>query len=306
MREFQAFDKSMEIVGDLLISNEYLKSEGKLLYNNSVFISDEFLFDFKKVNSKFSDVRFNHKLYKSHFLESDNKTLVIDVFDKKISLFNEYIEDENFYLPFNKTHTSMNHVEWDIIKEEVHLSNKTKSNFLASFYPNTNAYSNWSVDSESGKINLITKILDLNGVDELQISDAYILPNEGKVRIGEDFKFLTLKDSDILLDTINEYHKFTKSTVEINSKDEFSGSGIYEYVNFNDDTFNIPFSEFKLIDVYEDSKSKGKTSFSSGVIKKDKPILMEPGFNFFGNIELYANKAQLLFNGKIIPSSSSN
>ena len=138
---FSAFDKSMEIVGDLLISNEYLKSEGKLLYNNSVFISDEFLFDFKKVNSKFSDVRLNHKLYKSHFLESDNKTLVIDVFDKKISLFNEYIEDENFYLPFNKTHTSMNHVEWDIIKEEVHFSNKTKSNFLASFYPNTNAYS---------------------------------------------------------------------------------------------------------------------------------------------------------------------
>ena len=303
---FSAFDKSMEIVGDLLISNEYLKSEGKLLYNNSVFISDEFLFDFKKVNSKFSDVRFNHKLYKSHFLESDNKTLVIDVFDKKISLFNEYIEDENFYLPFNKTHTSMNHVEWDIIKEEVHFSNKTKSNFLASFYPNTNAYSNWSVDSESGKINLITKMLDLNGVDELQISDAYILPNEGKVRIGEDFKFLTLKDSDILLDTINEYHKFTKSTVEINSKDEFSGSGIYEYVNFNDDTFNIPFSEFKLIDVYEDSKSKGKTSFSSGVIKKDKPILMEPGFNFFGNIELYANKEQLLFNGKIIPSEITN
>ena len=111
---FSAFDKSMEIVGDLLISSEYLKSEGKLLYNNSVFISDEFLFDFKKVNSKLSDVRLNHKLYKSHFLESDDKTLVMDVFDKKISLFNEYIENENFYLPFNKTHTSMNHVEWDI------------------------------------------------------------------------------------------------------------------------------------------------------------------------------------------------
>ena len=33
---------------------------------------------------------------------------------------------------------------------------------------------------------------------------------------------------------------------------------------------------------------------------------MEPGFNFFGNIELFANNAQLLFNGKIIPSEIKN
>ena len=29
---------------------------------------------------------------------------------------------------------------------------------------------------------------------------------------------------------------------------------------------------------------------------------MEPGFNFYGNIELLANSEQLLFNGSIIPS----
>ena len=303
---FSAFEKTMEVFGDLWMSNEYLKSNGKLFYNNSVFISDEFLFDSKKVSSSLSDVRLNHKLYKSYFLESDNKALGIDVLDKKISLVTEYIEDENFYLPYNNTHTSMNQVEWDIVNEEVLFSNKTKSNFLASFTPKTNAFSNWSVNSQSGKINLKTKLLDLIGVEELQISDAYILPSKGKVKIGEDFKVLTLQDSDILLDTINEYHKFTKSTVVINSKDEFSGSGIYEYVNFNEDTFNIPFSEFKLIEVYEGSQLKGLTSFSSGVIKKEKPILMEPGFNFFGNIELYANKEQLLFNGKIIPSEITN
>lgn len=303
---FTAFEQSIEVEGDLWVSNKYLKSEGKLIYNNSFFISDEFLFDSKKINSKLSDVRLNHKLYKSHFLESDNTALTIDIIDQKISLDTEYIEDKNFFLPFNNTHTSMNHVEWDIQNEEVHFSNKTKSNFLASFYPNNNAFNNWSVSSESGKIDLKTKFLDLIGVDELQISDAYILPNKRKVRVGEDFKVLDLNDSEILLDTINEFHKFIKSTVVINSKNDFSGSGIYEYVNFNEDTFNIPFSEFALIEFYEDSGLKRETSFSSGVVKKDKPILMEPGFNFFGKIELFANKEQLLFNGKIIPSEIRN
>ncbi len=303
---FVAFEKSMEIAGDLLVSNKYLKSEGTLFYNNSIFISDEFLFDSKKVTSQISEVRFNHKLYKQHFLESDNTALDIDVLDKKIILDLEYVEKQNFFLPFNNTYTSMNHLEWDIGKEEVVFSNKIQSNFLASFYPNNNSFKDWSVSSESAKIDLKTQLLDLIGVDELQVSDAYILPSKGKLEIGEDFKILTLSNSDILLDTINEFHKFTQSTVEINSKNQFSGSGIYEYVNFNDDTFNIPFSEFKLIEVYEDSRSKGQTSFSSGIVKKDKPILMEPGFNFFGNIELFANKEQLLFNGKIIPSEIKN
>ena len=61
-----------------------------------------------------------------------------------------------------------------------------------------------------------------------------------------------------------------------------------------------------MIEFYEDSGLKRETSFSSGVVKKDKPILMEPGFNFFGKIELFANKEQLLFNGKIIPSEIRN
>ena len=94
--------------------------------------------------------------------------------------------------------------------------------------------------------------------------------------------------------------------MDIISKDQFIGSGIYEYVNFNNDTFNIPFSEFKLVETLDENEQKIKTSFSSGVVDKESPILMEPGFNFFGNIELFANNAQLLFNGKIIPSEIKN
>ena len=105
---------------------------------------------------------------------------------------------------------------------------------------------NWSVTVCN--IDLKKKQLKLNDVDELQISDAFILPRSGEVEIGENFSISKLYDSEIILDTINEYHRFINASVDINSKDQFIGGGIYEYVNFNNDTFNIPFSEFKLVE----------------------------------------------------------
>ena len=75
--------------------------------------------------------------------------------------------------------------------------------------------------------------------------------------------------------------------------------GGYEYVNFNNDTFNLPFSEFELKSLDFGVKS----SFSMGIVEESSLILMEPGFNFYGKIELLANNEQLLFKGNIIPVS---
>ena len=93
----------------------------------------------------------------------------------------------------------------------------------------------------------------------------------------------------LILDTISEFHRFVNSEVKINSKRSFEGRGVYEYVNFNLDTFNIPFSEFEI----KESIDGTKTSSSRGDVAESKPILMEPGFNFYGSIELLGNSEQL-------------
>ena len=303
---FTGFDRSMEIKGDVWISGNSLSSEGSLLYNSSIFISDKFLFNSDLVTSDQASVIFNHYSYDSSFLESNDVSLVLNVNDKKISLMSEYLDEDNYYLPYYKTYTSVENVYWDIINEDLFFYNKNTLDIAPSFFPKEDLFSNWSVTSNSANIDLKTKQLKLNDVDELQISDAFILPRNGEVEIGENFSISKLYDSEIILDTINEYHRFINASVDINSKDQFIGSGIYEYVNFNNDTFNIPFSEFKLVETLDENEQKIKTSFSSGVVDKESPILMEPGFNFFGNIELFANNAQLLFNGKIIPSEIKN
>ena len=139
----------------------------------------------------------------------------------------------------------------------------------------------WSFPVEKANIDLNEKVLTLNGVNELQISDAYIIPNLETVSIREDFAIDELLMSELILDTLNEFHKFVDANIKVESKNKFVGKGIYEYINFNEDTFKIPFSEFELRDMEDESGNVKLATFSSGFVDKSNPILMEPGFNFF-------------------------
>ena len=147
-------------------------------------------------------------------------------------------------------------------------------------------------------LDLNTKTINAKGVPDIQVADAYIIPENEELYIREGFQILPLSNSVLVLDTINEFHRFVNSNVSVLTKDKFEGKGVYEYVNFDLDTFNIPFSQFEL----KNGNNNQLTSFSTGDVSELNPILMEPGFNFYGNIELLANSEQLLFNGSIIPS----
>ena len=114
------------------------------------------------------------------------------------------------------------------------------------------------------------------------------------------------KNADLILDTLNEYHKFIKADVKLISKTKFEGRGIYEYINFDEDTFEIPFSSFELKTYENENNNMFLSTYSYGIVDKSNPILMEPGFGFYGKIELVANNEQLLFNGDIVPSELKN
>tara|TARA_B100001989_G_scaffold231869_1_gene190800 strand:+ start:3617 stop:8161 length:4545 start_codon:yes stop_codon:yes gene_type:complete len=303
---FTAFNNTMEVKGDVWMSESDLRSEGVLLYNNSTFLSDEFKFNSDSVISNLATINLNHYNYDLSFLKSDGMSLILNIKDQMVRIKAEYPDKKNYLLPYYKTFASSLNADWDIINEKLSLNNENRIDFSSSVYPYSSSFSKSSIKINSAEIDLKEKLLNLNGVDELQVSDAFVLPRDGKIEVGENFILSKLYDSEIVLDTINEYHRFINASVDIKSKDQFIGSGIYEYVNFNNDTFNIPFSEFKLVEILDENEQKIKTSFSSGIVDKESPILMEPGFNFFGKIELYANNAQLLFNGKIIPSEIKN
>ena len=95
---------------------------------------------------------------------------------------------------------------------------------------------NWDFISNSFSLDLNTKTINAKGVPDIQVADAYIIPENEELYIREGFQILPLSNSVLVLDTINEFHRFVNSNVSVLTKDKFEGKGVYEYVNFDLDT----------------------------------------------------------------------
>ena len=76
---------------------------------------------------------------------------------------------------------------------------------------------------ESFLVDLSQKTVFGSGVEEVQIADAYIIPENKELVITEGFNIQPLKNSVLILDTISEFHRFVNSEVKINSKRSFEG-----------------------------------------------------------------------------------
>ena len=207
-----------------------------------------------------------------------------------------FYDEQNFILPEYDLSTSLTDVLW--FTERQLLEFKAESDEIHSVYSQNSNFLNWDFVSNSLSLDIKNKTLLSKGVLDIQVADAYIIPENEQLYIKEDFQIQPLNNSVLVLDTISEYHRFINSNVSVLTKDKFEGKGVYEYVNFDLDTFNIPFSQFE----FKTTENNQLTSFSTGDVSENNPILMEPGFNFYGSIELLANSEQLLFDGSIIPS----
>ena len=291
-----AYDKNVEVFGDLIISSTAVTSEGMIRTNNSQFISDNFSFSDELLISESTEVNLNHNNHKSGLLKAKDVFFKFDIIANEMEFKSNFFDERNFILPHYKTSSSLSYANWLINENRVDLNAEIDENHY--FYPLSENFSNWNFRATNASIDLSSANISIQGIPELQVADAYIIPKKGSITVSEEFNIFPLTEANLILDTINEYHKFTNSDITIKSKNKFEGQGIYEYVNFDNDTFNLPFSEFELKSLDFGLMS----SFSMGIVEESSPILMEPGFNFYGKIELVANNEQLLFKGNIIPS----
>ena len=294
-----AYNNRAQIIGDIYISSNSVKSEGAVIANGSTFLSDEFSYNDSFIVSEDTDVSLEHPSHKGGLLKGKNLFFKFDLAQNSIDAKSSYYDNENFVLPYYDLTTSLNEAVWKI---DENLLSIYSSDVNHSAFSQSDLFKDWGFGLENIMVDVSKRTLYGNGVKEIQIADAYIIPNDEKLILKEGFNFEKLSKSVLLLDTVSEFHRFINSEIFVKSKDEFEGRGVYEYVNFNLDTFNIPFSEFE-ISQSEDGK---KSSFTRGEVEEDSPILMEPGFNFYGKIDLYGNSEKLLFDGRIIPSELSN
>ena len=129
--KFSAYDSKVNVIGDIYISPKSVISEGKIITNESNFLSDQFNLTSGSIISKNTEVELNYLGYPQNVLKSNNVEFKYDIAKNTINLVAEYFDEKNYILPFYETHTSLLNSSWEIDKNTIVFTNpKQESQIL--------------------------------------------------------------------------------------------------------------------------------------------------------------------------------
>lgn len=302
---FNFYDSTAQMQGTLTISKEGVAGMGKLETRGSELIS-------RSMNFTANDFSARHARFKVKS-EDPNKPLLYGVDVRmKFNLKQNYADISPevagiaaIEFPYAQFKTSIPEMRWDLKAEKITMKKDPNTPLEDSyFYTTRKELDSLNFLAEKAEYNLKTQELKVSGIPYIIVADAKITPENNEVLILENAKIGTLKNTTIILDTLNAYHRLTEGVVDIISRKQFSGYATYQYVNFLQDTFAIKMTDFHLEDIAleEKSRKKRKTvatqqTVATGSVTDKEKLVLGAGMYYKGDMTMYATRPALQLTG---------
>ena len=298
--DFNMFNDSTYLSGDLALGPSGLSGSGRMNLSNADLKSNDFTFKAEEIGSDTTDF-----FLKS--LHTDGFTVLCKNVSTSIN-FQEHkgwIKSNEGYslveFPENKYISYIDYFIWDMDKKELSMGSATASAEVD--YTDENSEPEGpryiSVHHDQDSLNFVAPLANYDyenneihamGVKYITVADARIYPFEGEVTVERDAKMRTLEKARIRTDTLTRYHTIHTATVNIASRNYYSGLGNYDYVDENDEVHMIHFNEIKV--------DSGHT-VASGDIYEAAHFRLSPVFEFQGRTFLRAPDSLLTFKGGV-------
>lgn len=306
---FNFYDSTAQLTGTITISKKGVSGIGKLETRGTELRSREMNFSAKDFGARHA--RFSVK-------SGDPTKPLIDGTDVRVkfNLAQNYadispeIEGEAAIdFPFAQFRTSIPNARWDLTTQKITMTKNPDVPIENSyFYTTRKDLDSLNFNAEKAVYDLKTQEMRVSGIPYIIVADAKITPENNEVLILENAKIGTLKNTTIVLDTLNGYHRLTEGVVDIVSRKEFSGYATYQYVNFLSDTFAIKMTDFHLEPVVEtesSKKSQRRKSAASmqtvgvGNVVETEKLVLGAGMFYKGDLTMFATKPALQLTGYV-------
>jgi len=143
--------------------------------------------------------------------------------------------------------------------------------------------------SAKARFDIKKKRIVCNEIKFIKVADSRIRPDSGRIVIRRKAKIDPLENAFILTNDVTKYYEIYDADVEINTKHDYTASGIYDYVDLNGTKQNIFFSEIR-----PDTTDQ---THGTGFIKKNKDFKLSPNYSFYGDVNLVSTNPGLEFSG---------
>ena len=292
MNEFSLFDDKMKLKGSVILKPDGLKGSGRIDLPDAILTSDSYLFTEKSFDTDTANFRLKSRKTDGYAFIADNISGFID-FSNNSGLFASNSDTTDMIFPENQMTTSMDHFIWNMNVKELAIG-KTSSYYAdAGIEKPTFVSINTKKDSlgfvsDSAVFNLEENLITAYEVNFIEIADALIFPYEGIVKIENKSRIRTLEDAKILA---NNRFTIEPASVNIYDKNSYAGSGLYTYIDQNENPQPIRFDSITV--------NKEKVTVGYGTIEKNDDFKLNPYFRFIGDVFIDANKEYLTFTGGV-------
>jgi hypothetical protein len=300
-KNFNMFNNGTVLDGGIILSPSHLAGSGTINMTDSRINSNSFRFSSNSIQSDTSDYNLKSQTGDGYtfIAENANTNINFDLKQAKFSLntdssFVKFPEIEyictmtNFLYDMNSRVLNMEQrgiasttlmPAGDLLK--INLGNLDKPTFFST----NNLKDTISFRSLTGNYHMESEFIEANNINYINIADALIQPENGKIVITKRAKIEPLQDA---LVAINNRHIIHTSNIEIEDSKRYSGRGIYDYLNENNDIQQINFTEIKV---------DTATSSAKGYIAGSQNFKLNPAFSYTGDVSLYARADFLSFTG---------
>lgn len=304
---FNFYDSTAQLQGIVTISKNGVGGAGKLETRGTELISRDMNFAGKDFGARHA--RFNMKSDdpEKNLLAGNDIRLKFSLQENYADISPEIEGTAAIEFPYAQFKTSIPRARWDLAAKKITMSKAPDVPIENSyFYTTRKDLDSLRFNAEKAEYDLKTQELKVSGIPYIIVADAKITPENNEVLIHQNARIGTLKNTTIVVDTLNGYHLLTDGVVDIISRKEFTGFATYQYVNFLNDTFAIKMTDFRLEPIALEpgqKKSHRKQSVAStqtvakGSVTEKESLVLGAGMFYKGDLTMYATRPALELDG---------
>lgn len=300
---FRMYSDSIFFGGNLALRPTGLSGNGGLGFPDARFDSDYFRFQASRFHADSSGVKLRKAGTDTWTFISDDLKVDVDLKQRE----GEFTSREDYTLvqfPANLYETRLNRISWIMDRDEVLLTQtgslpenevdigidslKTNGPSYISMHPGQDSL---NFVAPLAYFHYAEKVLNAEQVPFLEIGDAYIFPEKGKVQVMEEATMAPFRNAKLMANKNTRYHLLHNASLVVNSRNHYRGTAAYDYVDLfgNVQTFRMDHVEVDT----------SVNSFGKGEIALDDAIMLSPYFEFHGSVSMDARKPLLDFSGGV-------
>ncbi|NEM99641.1 hypothetical protein [Pontibacter burrus] len=191
--------------------------------------------------------------------------------------------------------TSMRSARWDFATERITLQSDDKGkNYFYSMHPQQDSL---NFMAATGVYDLKKNTILAGGVPYIAVADMYVIPDSGKVEVTADATIRTLRNSRIMADSAQQYHKLYQGNLDVKARKLLNGSAYLTYLNAAEDSFKLHFTNF----TFDNPQGKRKPiySFATATVEEKDKFYIFPRILYRGKVLMHATKPYMDFDGEL-------